>query len=57
MAAGVLPIGSADKPSRRFATSGCFSMSAIAAESFSAIAAGVFGGAETLNHAIETNPG
>ena len=55
--AGVLAIGSADNASKRFATLGSLSISAIVVESLSAMAAGVFGGAETLNHAIETNPG
>src|SRR5262249_27713828 len=43
IAAGVLPTGSADRSDNRLATSGCFRVSAIARESLSAIAAGVFG--------------
>ena len=57
IAAGVLAIGSAERSARRFAASGCPSASAIACESFSASAAGVFGGADTLNQATETKPG
>src|SRR5258708_20995531 len=54
--AGVLPIGSADNASRRFATSGSLSISAIAAESLTAMATGVLGGAETLDHPVDNDP-
>ncbi len=57
IAAGVLPIGSAERSARRFATSGCFRVSAIACETFSAMTGGVFGGADTLNQATDTKPG
>src|SRR5215471_17432921 len=49
IAVGVLPIASAERSARRFSTCGSFSPSAIAA--------GVFGGADTLNQAIDTKPG
>ncbi len=48
--AGVLPTGSAPNSVSRFATSGNLRISEIAAESFEAIAAGVFGGATIANH-------
>src|SRR6266849_3231965 len=55
--AGVLPITSAERSARRLRTSGSFSTSATAAEIFSAIGIGVFGGATMPNQATASNPG
>ena len=58
ISAGVLPTASRLPISvMRFATSGSFRTSATAAETFSVIAAGVFGGAAMANQVTERNPG
>src|SRR5882672_4728938 len=53
---GVSPTGSADKAERRLTTSGWRIASAMAEEIFSAIGAGVCGGATIPNQATETKP-
>jgi len=52
ISAGVWPSGSALKSASHLATSGCFSASAIAAESLYAISGGVLGGGTRPNREI-----